>query len=78
MGGNGAMICALKNPGLYKSVSTFAAVTNPSKCPLGIKYFTGFLGSDETKWKEWDATELIKTYKGPPIEFFIDQVSIYL
>jgi S-formylglutathione hydrolase FrmB len=24
MGGHGALICALKNPGLYKSVSAFA------------------------------------------------------
>ncbi|KAL3846429.1 hypothetical protein ACJMK2_017421 [Sinanodonta woodiana] len=29
MGGHGALICALKNPGQYKSVSAFAPISNP-------------------------------------------------
>jgi len=32
MGGNGALICAAKNPGMYKSVSAFAPICSPSKC----------------------------------------------
>lgn len=76
MGGHGALICALKNPGLYKSVSAFAPICNPSECPWGIKAFTGYLGARETGfWSEWDATELVKRYNGPPIELLIDQVS---
>lgn len=79
MGGHGALICALKNPGLYKSVSAFAPICNPSNCPWGIKAFTGYLGPQETGiWSEWDATELVKSYNGPPLELFIDQVIQFL
>ncbi|XP_063902635.1 S-formylglutathione hydrolase [Zophobas morio] len=76
MGGHGALICALKNPGLYKSVSAFAPICNPSECPWGIKAFTGYLGPKESGgWAQWDATELVKNYNGPPIELLIDQGS---
>lgn len=79
MGGHGALICALKNPGLYKSVSAFAPICNPSKCPWGIKAFNGYLGpEDQAAWDQWDATELVKNYNGPPLEIFIDQVIKFL
>lgn len=75
MGGHGALICALKNPGLYKSVSAFAPISNPSECPWGKKAFNGYLGNRESgEWSKWDATELAKTYSGSPIEILIDQV----
>lgn len=73
MGGHGALICALKNPGLYSSVSTFAAISNPINCPWGQKALKGYLGSDESEWKNWDATELVKVYNGIPMEIFLDQ-----
>ncbi|XP_060518586.1 S-formylglutathione hydrolase [Cylas formicarius] len=74
MGGHGALILALKNPGLFKSVSAFAPICNPSECPWGIKAFSGYLGPKETgRWNEWDATELVKNYNGPPLEILIDQ-----
>ncbi|XP_044266746.1 S-formylglutathione hydrolase [Tribolium madens] len=76
MGGHGALICALKNPGLFKSVSAFAPICNPSNCPWGIKAFSGYLGPKESgEWAQWDATELVKTYNGPPLELFVDQGS---
>lgn len=59
MGGHGALIAALKNPGRYKSVSAFAPIANPSECPWGQKAFSGYLGDDATAWEEWDATLLI-------------------
>ena len=65
MGGHGALVSFLKNPGLYKSVSAFAPICNPCNCPWGEKAFSGYLGSDRSTWKEWDATELVKTYSGP-------------
>lgn len=75
MGGHGALICALKCPGLFKSVSAFAPICNPIKCPWGQKALSGYLGPQETgNWNEWDATELVKKYSGPPLEIFIDQV----
>lgn len=73
MGGHGALVCALKNPGLYQSVSAFAPISNPVNCPWGKKAFTGYLGADESAWKEYDATELVSNYNSPPLELFIDQ-----
>jgi S-formylglutathione hydrolase len=60
MGGHGALICALKNPQQYLSVSAFAPIAAPSKCPWGEKLFTAYLGIDRQKWAEYDASELIK------------------
>lgn len=73
MGGHGALICFLKNPGLYKSVSAFAPICNPMECPWGQKAFSGYLGPDKESWREWDTCELIKKYKGDPVEIFADQ-----
>lgn len=74
MGGHGALICALKNPGMYKSVSAFSPICNPMNCPWGQKAFTGYLGPDREEWKEWDATELVKKYKGPPLSYILIDV----
>ena len=71
MGGHGALICALKNPGKYKSVSAFAPICNPMNCPWGQKAFSGYLGSDRESWKAWDATELVKNFKGPPMSYIM-------
>ncbi len=40
-GGHGALISALRQPGKYKSVSAFAPICHPIKCPWGQKAFTG-------------------------------------
>jgi len=61
MGGHGALICALKNPGHYQSVSAFAPIANPTECPWGQKAFSGYLGDDRSSWEQWDATLLIPT-----------------
>jgi S-formylglutathione hydrolase len=73
MGGHGALICALKSPGLFKSVSAFAPISNPSKCAWGEKAFGGYLGEDREAWKQWDTTELVAKYNGPLLELYIDQ-----
>ncbi|XP_077504817.1 S-formylglutathione hydrolase [Amblyomma americanum] len=73
MGGHGALICALKNPGMYKSVSAFAPICNPIDCPWGKKAFSNYLGEDHKAWEEYDATCLVQKYKGPPLWFLIDQ-----
>ena len=39
MGGHGALICHLKNPGKYSSVSAFSPIANPTDCPWGEKAF---------------------------------------
>lgn len=74
MGGHGALISTLRNPGLYKSVSAFAPICNPIQGAWGIKALGGYLGDDKSKWVEWDATELVKKYDGPPLTLLIDQV----
>uniref|UniRef100_A0A7E4UNK4 S-formylglutathione hydrolase n=1 Tax=Panagrellus redivivus TaxID=6233 RepID=A0A7E4UNK4_PANRE len=73
MGGHGAFTIALKNPTLFKSVSAFAPISNPTKAPWGLKAFTGYLGKDTETWKAYDATELAANYKGPAIELYLDQ-----
>lgn len=65
----------LKNPGKYKSVSAFAPIANPSKCPWGDKAFKGYFGEDnKVKWPEHDATELVSIWKGDPLDILIDVV----
>jgi len=64
MGGHGALTLFLKNPGKYKSVSAWAPISNPSKCPWGDKAFSGYFGDDKEEWKKHDATELVKSWKG--------------
>ncbi|CAL4170758.1 unnamed protein product, partial [Meganyctiphanes norvegica] len=73
MGGHGALVCALKNPGLFKSVSAFAPICNPMNCPWGVKAFGGYLGEDKSSWEDWDTCSLVKKYNGPPIEILVDQ-----
>ncbi|MEM7043498.1 MAG: S-formylglutathione hydrolase, partial [Pseudomonadota bacterium] len=58
MGGHGALTIAFKNPDQYKSVSAFAPICSPLRCPWGEKALTGYLGSDRETWKPYDATEL--------------------
>lgn len=60
MGGHGAMICALKNPETYKSVSAFAPICAPSKTDWGKNAFTKYLGSNETAWRAYDTVALIE------------------
>ena len=59
MGGHGALVCALRNPDRYKSVSAFAPIAAPMQCPWGKKAFSNYLGSDTAAWREYDATELV-------------------
>lgn len=59
MGGHGALICALRNPGRYQSLSAFAPISNPSNCPWGEKAFSRYLGEERSRWREWDACALL-------------------
>ena len=56
MGGHGALTLALRHPGLFKSVSAFAPIANPTRCPWGERAFTGYLGTDRDRWQTHDAT----------------------
>ena len=65
MGGHGALVCALRNPGQYKSLSAFAPIAAPMRCPWGKKAFKGYLGDDLETWREYDASELVKRTQFP-------------
>lgn len=59
MGGHGALTIALRNPRQYKSVSALAPIGAPMQGPWGQKAFTNYLGPDQEKWREYDASELV-------------------
>lgn len=59
MGGHGALICALKNPAAYQSVSAFSPICNPLECGWGQGCFSAYLGEDTASWQSYDATALV-------------------
>ena len=64
MGGHGALTLALRHPELFRSVSAFAPICSPSRCPWGEKAFTAYLGDDRAVWREHDAALLIESGRG--------------
>jgi S-formylglutathione hydrolase len=73
MGGHGALVSALRNPGLWQSVSAFAPISNPVNVPWGQKAFGNYLGPDQAGWKAWDACELLRAGKTFPGHVLVDQ-----
>ncbi|SEL62867.1 S-formylglutathione hydrolase [Stigmatella aurantiaca] len=73
MGGHGALVCALRQPGRYRSVSAFAPIAAPMRCPWGKKAFGGYLGPDTEAWKAWDASELVRGLRQPLPALLVDQ-----
>mgnify|MGYP000205618279 FL=1 len=72
MGGHGALTIAIKNPDLFKSVSAFAPICSPTKVGWGENAFAIYLGDQQSKWLEYDATELILN-RGWHSDILIDQ-----
>ena len=72
MGGHGALIIALKNPGRYRSASAFSPIVAPSHVPWGKKALSTYLGDDIEAWKAYDATVLVKTARAR-LPLLIDQ-----
>lgn len=60
MGGYGALMIALRNPGRYQSVSAFSPIVAPTQVPWGQKAFSAYLGSNQEVWKQYDPVELIR------------------
>ena len=73
MGGHGALTIAIKNPAAYKSVSAFAPISSPMRCPWGEKALGGYLGGDRQGWREYDTTALLQDrgWAGPML--LVDQ-----
>lgn len=66
MGGHGALTLALRHPGVFKSLSAFAPIAAPMRCPWGIKAFSGYLGGNPAAWMAHDASELMRAQKSAP------------
>jgi S-formylglutathione hydrolase len=60
MGGHGALTMALRNPARFRSVSAFAPIVSPMRCPWGEKALGGYLGADRSGWRDYDACALIE------------------
>jgi S-formylglutathione hydrolase len=75
MGGHGALVLALRNPSLFKSVSAFSPIVNPMKAPWGIKAFSGYLGSDQKVWSQYDTCQLLSCGHLHPCPILIHQGS---
>ncbi len=76
MGGHGALTLALNHPELFQSVSAFAPISSPTRCPWGEKAFTAYLGSDDVAgWNRHDAARLIEAgaARGVYDDILIDQ-----
>ncbi len=63
MGGHGALVLGLRNPDKYRTVSAFAPIVAPMRCPWGQKAFSGYLGPDQASWRDYDASELVRHHK---------------
>lgn len=72
MGGHGALVIALRNPERFRSLSAFAPICAPNRCPWGQKAFSGYLGEDRDGWRDYDASQLVRhaRFNGP---ILIDQ-----
>ncbi len=72
MGGHGALTIGLRNPARFKSISAFAPIASPMNCPWGEKALRGYLGTDPSIWREYDACALIEDGAYMP-ELLVDQ-----
>jgi len=66
MGGHGALTLALRHPGRFQSLSAFAPIAAPMRCPWGEKAFTGYLGPDRSTWAAHDASALMQVQAAAP------------
>jgi S-formylglutathione hydrolase len=75
MGGHGALTLALRHPDLFRSVSAFAPIVSPTRCPWGEKAFSAYLGEDRAAWAGHDASLLVEAgaAKGAYDDILIDQ-----
>lgn len=72
MGGHGALICALREPGRYRSVSAFAPICHPMACGWGQGCFKAYLGNNREDWVAYDTVRLIEE-GAQAIPLLIDQ-----
>ena len=72
MGGHGALISTLKNPGRYRSCSAFAPIVHPMTAGWSRPALEAYLGSDEQVLRAHDTVALIEDGARLP-ELLVDQ-----
>jgi S-formylglutathione hydrolase len=71
MGGHGALVCALRHPEVFRSVSALAPITALSTTPKGEHALERYLGHDRSRWLDYDAAHLCE--KGYAGKILVDQ-----
>lgn len=72
MGGHGAMMGALRNPGRFRSCSAFAPIVHPITADWARPALGAYLGEDELAWRQYDTVALIEDGARLP-ELLVDQ-----
>ncbi len=65
MGGHGALVIGLRNPGMFRSLSVFAPICTTLHSPWGSKALSHYLGDDKNAWREFDACEVVRDVEDP-------------
>lgn len=74
MGGHGALTLGMRHADKFSSISAFAPISSPARCPWGEKAFAAYLGPDRESWKPHDAALLIEAGNARPFDdILIDQ-----
>ena len=73
MGGHGALVLAMRNPGRYRSVSAFAPIVAPSDVQWGRDALGAYLGEDSAAWAAYDACALVRSGLSERLPLLIDQ-----
>jgi len=72
MGGLGALVIGLKNPGKYRAISAFSPIVAPSEVQWGQDALGAYLQSPD-EWPAYDPTHLVSQYPHRDREILIDQ-----
>jgi S-formylglutathione hydrolase len=62
MGGHGALLVGVRNPDSYRSISAFAPIASASRSNWGRPALAAYLGPDESRWLEYDASVQIRDH----------------
>ncbi|MEM6488322.1 MAG: S-formylglutathione hydrolase [Pseudomonadota bacterium] len=73
MGGHGALTLAMAYPDLFRSVSAFAPIANPSASDWGHKQLGAYLGGDAALWRRFDASVQLREVGLEGGDVLIDQ-----
>jgi S-formylglutathione hydrolase len=60
MGGHGALVIGIRNPGDWHSISAFSPISAASLSAWGEQAFTAYLGTDRASWQPYDACAVIR------------------